>query len=85
MQASDVDEGVNGEVTYRMWEGNNQEALKFFTVEPTTGHVTLAHTIQDNQGNVSWLSQSSYESKTRKVQFVKTSDVDFNYWLGLLQ
>ncbi|XP_050707149.1 protocadherin Fat 3-like [Eriocheir sinensis] len=52
VEASDVDEGANSEVRYRMYEANSSEALELFSVNPTTGEVTVAQTIHSRENEV---------------------------------
>ncbi|XP_050721222.1 fat-like cadherin-related tumor suppressor homolog [Eriocheir sinensis] len=52
VEASDADEGVNSEVKYRMYEANSSEALELFSVNPTTGEVTVAQTIHNRENEV---------------------------------
>lgn len=42
VEANDADEGVNSEVEYHLYEANSSEALTLFTIDPSTGHITLA-------------------------------------------
>lgn len=46
MEASDADEGVNSEVEYKLYVANSSEALTLFTINPSTGYITLARSAQ---------------------------------------
>ncbi|XP_050706394.1 protocadherin Fat 1-like [Eriocheir sinensis] len=52
VEASDADEGANSEVKYRMYEANSSEVLELFSVNPTTGEVTVAQTTHSRENEV---------------------------------
>lgn len=61
VEASDLDEGVNSEVTYRIYETNSSKAFELLSVNPTTGEVTVAQSIHSPGDSSETLTHSHSE------------------------